>query len=624
MPPVLFAVLHFPGQLRRSNLYRLLVVLLCLPILTLAAGADEVRHTLSFPGDREQIILVRSEFPVTAPVTELIMPNWTPGSYLIRDYAADVNRISARTGDGVDLQIQKTSKDRWQVDTRHTDKLVVQYEVFTAELSVQNSWASKAFSLINGASVFLYTGETSDHPQLLKITSDESRGDVFTAMPQAPEGGGYRADNYDELVDNPVAVAMAPSYRFEVGNQEYVLLNVGENEFWDGQQAARDVEKIVSQTQSFWQANPLERPYWFLNFIVGAKGGLEHDHSTVLMTGRWQIRNRKGYIKWLGLVAHEFFHVWNVRKMRPAELVPYDYQEEQYTRQLWLAEGLSSYYDNLLLSRAGLVNPNEYLELLADDIYRLETTPGRHLQAVTEASFDTWIRHYRPNANTLNSTISYYTKGALIGFVLDTYLRKESRGRHNLDEVMRKMYALYSGKPYNNDAFQRVVADVGGPEAGEFIRSLLNSTSELDVDAALTWYGLELFRSPETIIGVVNAPPMKSGFGVVWDKDKPGLIVKTVLSGSAGAIAGLIPQDEVLAIGNERLSVDNQAALMDSYRPGEETTLLVSRRGRITRLDITLDTALVDKFDIRLRAGYKPSHIKRLQKLLGQNIPKTR
>ena len=169
-------------------------------------------------------------------------------------------------------------------------------------------------------------------------------------------------------MDNPVAVAKAPAYRFTHNAQDYVLLNVGENEFWDGKQAARDVEKIVAETQSFWGINPLKRPYWFMNFIVEAKGGLEHDHSTVIMTGRRQMRDRDDYIKWLGVVAHEFFHVWNVRNMRPVELAQYDYQNEQYTSQLWLAEGLTSYYDNLIMSRAGLITPKEYMELLAKNI----------------------------------------------------------------------------------------------------------------------------------------------------------------------------------------------------------------------------------------------------------------
>jgi len=610
---------------RKPGRFLSLIVLVLLFLWSYAApAADEVRHTLSYPASRQQLIQVRSEFPVSSPVTELIMPNWTPGSYLIRDFAANVDRISAVSEDGKVLRVQKISKDRWQVDTSQPGRLVVNYEVFTPNLSVSSSWISGAFSLINGASVFLYTEQSRNLPQLLEVVSDTDRGEVFTAMPLAGQDGVYQASDYDELVDNPVAVAKAPSYRFIYENQEYVLLNVGENESWDGQKAARDVEKIVAETQSFWRTNPLKRPYWFLNFAVEAKGGLEHDHSTVIMTGRRQMRDRDDYIKWLGIVAHEFFHVWNVRNMRPAELSPYDYQHEQYTSQLWLAEGLTSYYDNLLMSRAGLIKPEEYMELLAADIHRLETTPGRLLRPVTEASIDTWIRHYQPNSNSVNSTISYYTKGAVIGFVLDAYLRKESNGRHDLDEVMRRMYSLYSGKPYTSDAFEQLVIDLGGPEAGEFLQSLLTTTSELDVDAALDWFGLKLERGPVAVGDKdeekTGEVPLTSGFGVIWDEGEPGLVIKAVLAGSSGSDAGLMPGDEILAIGEERLKADNLESLMSSFHPGEETTLLISRRDRISSLDIKLDTAIPDRFDIVLQSDFGKRHIKRLQSLLGQNL----
>ena len=611
--------IHKPGR------FLSLFVLVLLFLWSYAApAADEVRHTLSYPKNRQQLIQVRSEFPVSSPVTELIMPNWTPGSYLIRDFAANVDRISAVSEDGKVLRVQKISKDRWQVNTSQPGTLVVNYEVFTPKLNVSSSWISRAFSLINGASVFLHRNQSRDLPQLLEVVSDTDRGEVFTAMPLAGQGGVYQASDYDELVDNPVAVAKAPTYRFMYEDQEYVLLNVGQNESWDGQKAARDVESIVAETQSFWRTNPLKRPYWFLNFAVEAKGGLEHDHSTVIMTGRRQMRDRDDYIKWLGIVAHEFFHVWNVRNMRPAELSPYDYQHEQYTSQLWLAEGLTSYYDNLLMSRAGLIKPEEYMELLAKDIHRLETTPGRLLRPVTEASIDSWIRHYQPNSNSVNSTISYYTKGAVIGFVLDTYLRKESNGRHDLDEVMRKMYSLYSSKPYASDAFEQLVVDLGGPEAGAFLQSLLTTTSEPDVDAALDWYGLKLERGPVAVDDKdeekTGEVPLMSGFGVIWDEDKPGLIIKAVLAGSSGSDAGLMPGDEILAIGEERLTADKLESLMSSFHPGEETTLLISRRDRIISLDIKLDTALPDRFDIVLQSDFRKRHIKRLQSLLGQNL----
>ena len=596
------------------------IFLACLCLLPQAAlAADEVRHTISFPKDREQLILVRSEFPVDAAVTELFMPNWTPGSYLIRDYAANVNRIAATSLDGTALLLEKISKDRWQVQTSQTTTLVVNYEVFTPDLSVRASWASQAFSLINGASVFLYTKQTSSLPQLVNIKNDPAWGEPFTAMPPVPNGDGFRADNYDELVDSPVAVAQAPSYRFTHDAQDYVLLNVGENQFWDGKKAARDVEKIVAETQSFWGINPLERTYWFLNFIVESKGGLEHDHSTVIMTGRRQMNDRDDYIKWLGVVAHEFFHVWNVRRMRPVELQQYDYQNEQYTKQLWLAEGLTSYYDNLIMSRAGLITPKEYMELLAANIHRLETTPGRLVRPVTEASLDTWIRQYKPNSNSLNSTISYYTKGAVIGFVLDTYLRKTSNERHDLDEVMREMYSLYSNEPYSGEEFEKVITDIGGAGAGVLLRSLLNTTTEPDVDTALDWYGLELKRGPLPAREEEGEEPLQSDLGVLWEEGIPEYVVSSVFDGSGGSVAGLMPGDEILAIGGERLAKNNLENLMTSFSPGEETTLLVSRRGKVVELDIKLDAAVPDLFEIVLKSDYKKRNIKRLRSLLGQD-----
>ncbi len=602
--------------------YYQIVFCLAFALLTadISLAADIVRHTLSFPTDRQQTFLLRSEFPVNTELTTLIMPVWTPGSYLVREYAANVDQVSAVSETGRHLQVHKTSKDEWQVNTSNSTTLIVDYVVHTPDMTVNSSWTSSAFTLVNGASVFLYTRPTRGLPQQLNIDSSPSRGGIFTALPLASDGIGYQAANYDQLVDNPVAIANAPIYRFKSRQQDYVLVNIGENQFWDGAQAAADVEKIVRETQSFWRINPLSRPYWFLNFAVEGRGGLEHDHSTVIMTGRRQMRDREAYIKWLGVMAHEFFHVWNVRRLRPAALADYDYQHEQYTSQLWLAEGLTSYFDSLLLSRAGLINPEEYLELLAKDVHRLETTPGRKLRPVTEASLDAWIRHYRPNANSVNSTISYYTKGAIIGFVLDAYIRKESKGRHDLDEVMREMYSLHADTPYSSEDFNKVLASVGGPAAVRFLEPLLDSSSEPDIDAALDWFGLTLDRDPEARLAELNGDPVVSGFGVIWDETASEPVVKSVLAGSSGAIAGILPGDELLAIGDERLTKDKLQALMTAYQPGQRTTLLVSRRGQIIRLDIELETAIPERFDIQLKSGIGKRHIKRLQNLLGQNL----
>lgn len=583
-------------------------------------AAQDVRHTLSYPQHREQYFLVRSEFPVEAAVTEVIMPNWAPGSYRIREFAANVDAISAVSARGQDLVVKKISKDRWRIVTEGVSTLIVDYEVFTPDLSVNSSWASRAFSLVNGTSVFLYTEASRPLPQTVSIEAGSERGGLFTAMSEADDRRSFIAANYDELVDSPIAVADAPAYRFELDGQGYVFVNVGENNFWDGQKASDDVEKIVRETQSFWRVNPLQKPYWFLNFAVEGRGGLEHDYSTVIMAGRRQMQDREAYIRWLSVVAHEFFHVWNVRNMRPAALAEYDYQHEQYTSQLWLAEGLTSYYDNLLLSRAGLIKPDEYMELLAKDIHRLENTPGRKLRPVAEASLDAWIRHYQPNSNSVNSTVSYYTKGAVVGFVLDTYIRKESKGRRSLDDVMREMFERHSNSPYTGDDFAQVVAEVGGPDALTFLNPLLATTVDPDVDSALDWFGLRLNREPIAKDAKSDAATVESGFGAIWDEKEANLIVKAVLAGSSGAKAGLLPKDEVLAIGGERTTKNGLARLMTSFDPGENTTLLVARRGKIMTLEVELETAIPERFDIVVQSGFGKRHINRLQKLLGQDL----
>ena len=251
-----------------------------------------------------------------------------------------------------------------------------------------------------------------------------------------------------------------------------------------------DVAKIVEAQQAFWEVNPFEREYLFLNFFMGPFGGLEHDHSTVLMSGLWQVAKREDYIKWLGLVSHEFFHAWNVRRMRPEALARYDYDAEVYTRELWLAEGLTSYYDDLLLFRAGLIDVSDYFLLLAAEIRTYESMPGRQVRSAEHASFDTWVKQYKPDENSVNSTVSYYRKGAVIGFVTDTAIRRETDNRASLDTVMREMYRRYGpdgqGKgAYPPGAFEAVVEELGGPGVRAFVEDLLRSTADPDVDDAL-------------------------------------------------------------------------------------------------------------------------------------------
>jgi predicted metalloprotease with PDZ domain len=292
--------------------------------------------------------------------------------------------------------------------------------------------------------------------------------------------------------------------------------------------------------------NPFAREYPLFNYFMGPFGGLEHDHSTVMLCDPWQMSGRTSYVKWLGLVSHEFFHAWNVRRLRPQGLARYDYDREMYTRELWLAEGLTSYYDDLLLFRSGLIDVVDYLNLLAQEIRNYEVMPGRQVRSAEHASFDTWIKQYQPDENSINSTVSYYRKGALIGFVTDTRIRRETRSRRSLDDVMREMYRRYGpGGPgrgsYPPSAFEGVVEELAGAEVRRFVEDLLRTTDDPDVDAALEWFGLSLDRSSGPGAGEEAESSQRAGLGVIWDDASDRLVAQHVILGHAAAEAGMVP-----------------------------------------------------------------------------------
>jgi predicted metalloprotease with PDZ domain len=593
--------------------------------LLLAGGAwaqepAVVSHRVSFPELNRQYAHIVSEFPAPGSETTLVMANWTPGSYVIEDFAANLDRIEAHDAAGNPLRLKKVRKNTWRAEMPGAGDLVVDYDVFMGDLGVSTSWASPDFVLLNGASVFLYTESTRTLVQEVTVDVPAGRGRVLTPLPRADRPGRWRAGNFDELVDNPLVIAAATPASFREGGHRYHLVHVGGSALWDEDRAAADVRRIVAATNRFWGEVPLQRDFWFFNFLVEGSGGLEHDHGTVLMTSRWQMRKRDDYVKWLSLVAHEYFHAWNVRRMRPAALAAYDYEREQYSDTLWLAEGLTSYYDNLLLSRAGLVTPDEYFRRLAIDFHRLELTPGRHLLSLEDASRDAWIRHYHPDANAINSQVSYYNKGAVVGFALDARLRRDSRERSSLDDVMQRMWREWGGRAYPDHAFAEMVESVGGKEVRDWLEPLLETTAGPDIDAALAWYGLELDRHPERTAAEAAGEPLAAGIGVNWDKDRPGLVVGSVINGLPAAAAGILPGDELLAIDDERITLDSLDDRLRRLRPGDTVSLLLARRGRIRTVDLVLARARPVTYELGLSPGFGARQLRRLESWLGQEL----
>lgn len=607
-------------MLRFKTLLAVLVLTIGMPWQAFANnGTPEVRHTLSFPDKHNQYVHVRSEFEAQAGPIELLMPAWTPGSYLIRDFSANLERLVVTGPAGQRLDTVKASKNRWLVDLPEAGPLTIEYDVWAGGVNVAESWVEASKALLNGAGLFLYNGQTRNIPQTVKVVLPPDWASIHTSLGRLEDETRFVAKDYDELVDSPFLLGNTVEVSFETGEGSYALVLSEENRFWDSRQAAQDLARIVETQEALWGGSPFDRKYLFLNVFMEKFGGLEHDHSTVMMCNPWQMRSREDYIKWLGLASHEFFHAWNVRRLRPRALAEYDYQKEVHTRELWLAEGLTSYYDNLLLFRAGLIEVGEYFDLVAEEIRNYETTPGREVRSAELASFDTWIKHYKPDNNKLNNTISYYRKGALIGFVTDMALRRETDSRSSLDDVMRMMYSRYgeSGEAgYPPGAFEDIVEELGGRTLRERVEAMLKTTADPDIDGALDWYGLALQRSSANSSG----EQARAGMGVGWTVSGSSLLAEHVLLGYAGAEAGILPGDELLAIDGFRVTPADFSKLLTNLLPGDRVELTLARQGRLLTVPLTVGTEIPDRYVIVTRKNIKNREKRRLEAWLGADL----
>ncbi|HJR63089.1 MAG TPA: PDZ domain-containing protein, partial [Gemmatimonadaceae bacterium] len=359
-----------------------------------------------------------------------------------------------------------------------------------------------------------------------------------------------------------------------------------------------------------WGSLPYER-YLFFNILVGEGGdGIEHKGSTVLIASRWSTRNESDYRDWLGLVAHEFFHAWNVKRLRPIELGPFDYENEVYTRSLWIAEGVTSYYAWLLVSRAGLATREQTLAEITLSIRALQNTPGRLVQPLELASFDAWIKHYRPDENSPNVAISYYTKGAIVGLLLDARIRRLTNGARSLDDMMREAYRRYSGeRGYTPAQFRAVANGVAGSDLGDFFRRALETTEELDYTEMLDWYGLR-FRPADST--------RKAWLGLVTGESDGRLLVTRLVRGRPAYGSGVAPGDELIAIDSFRVTVDELDERLSRHQPGDSITLTVARRESLHRYRVALGSEPADRWSLEVRPDATAEQKRRLAALLGR------
>ena len=544
----------------------------------------------------------------------LQLPVWIPGSYMVREFSKQLSDITAMQN-GTACVLEQTAKGTWQVDTDPSLPLQVRYTVHAYDASVRTAWLDALRGFFNPTSVCLIAVGHEAQPHAIEIVQPEAcpHWRLATALQpvktHAKGFGLYQAANYDELADSPVEMADFWAGEFVAKGVPHRVVVTGAAPSFDGVRLLADMQKIAETEIRFWHGAgkpPHDRYVFLINAVADGYGGLEHSHSTALMCKRDdlprtdQIALSDGYISLLGLISHEYFHTWNVKRLRPATFTHYDYTQENYTSLLWFFEGFTSYYDDLLLCRAELISPAVYLKLLGKTLNSVLQTPGRQVHSVAQASFEAWTKLYRPDANSPNLSISYYAKGALVGLCLDLTLRKTG---HNLDQLMRHLWQHCKAGPMNENDVLNALKALTGRSWHREIKAWVHGTAELPLRELLLAQGVDIIEE--------NSPlAQQLGLRV---QENHAVQIQTVLNGSAAEMAGFAPGDEWLGVaiaGNRRRPasawrirrMDQLPSLLGKHK---SFTALISRDGRLLQLPLRMPTQSVKQWRLGIAQAHK-------------------
>jgi predicted metalloprotease with PDZ domain len=552
-----------------------------------------VRYTVGVHNAASHLLAVTLHIEQPQARQRLALPVWIPGSYLVREFSQHLQGLRA-TQNGQPVRLRQLDKHRWQADCEPGVPLEVQHEVYAFDASVRTAFLDSTRGFFNGTSTCLRVIGQEDRPHELVI----ERG-------QAPEGwqvatglratevdeagfGRYLAADYDELVDCPVEMGRFWSGSFNAHGIEHRFVVSGAGAWLDGERLLEDTRRICETQIAFWHGDgpaPFDRYVFMLHASGDGYGGLEHRNSTALICQRSDLPRRlpagdkpaalkatDGYTTLLGLISHEYFHTWNVKRLRPHEFARYDYDQENYTELLWFFEGFTSYYDDLFLRRAGLIDDATYLQLLTKNLNQVLQTPGRHLQSAAQASFDAWVKYYRVGENTPNATVSYYTKGSLIALCLDLTLRGEGHG--SLDDVMRALWQRCQGGPMREADVRRALKRVGRRDFDTELDAWVHGTQDLPAEKLLQAMGVKSTH---------EAAPLAQHLGLRVSEGTSGVTIKAVLRGGAGEAAGLAAGDEWLGI---ELPAPRRGEPAEAWRIHklDEVAWLRGERPRLTAL----------------------------------------
>ena len=574
-------------------MFKYLITIILLSFFTFSF-AQEVKYKLKMPKPQNHYFNVEMNL-IDFPEKEINvkMPIWAPGSYLAREFAKNVNLVKAYDSKGKELPIKKINKNTWRIQKGKSKNVTVKYEVYSFELTVRTSFLDLTHGFVSGSGVFMYAENYKNKKGTLEVFPNKVFKKITTALKKSSESVSadgstvFEYEDYDQLVDCPIEIGNQKEFTFEAAGVKHNVAMYNEGNY-SVDVLKVDLAKVVEAATTVFGENPNKEYTFIIHNVVNSQGGLEHRNSTVLSVNRWTYEGAqyKGFLK---LVAHEYFHLWNVKRFRPVELGPFNYDEENYTSLLWVMEGFTTYYEKIILLRAGFYSNEDFLNKMFSSLNYVEGSVGSRVQPVSHASFDAWIKAYRSNENSGNTTMSYYSRGSVIAMMLDAKIIDKSNGEQKLDDFVRKVYNKYYiklGRGFSESEFKQELIDFIGDEMNEFYAKYIDGTEIPDYNAVFSPIGLD----------VAYVGQAKPSVGVRTSSSNGKIIVRSVRANSPTEEAGISVNDEIIGCNGYRVDKKALDVFIKNAKENDVLEILFAREKQMYSAEIIVKNYEAPKF----------------------------
>ncbi len=570
------------------------IVIVSLILVTTMATAQKpsIHYTLGMSKPYTHLLEVEvriENLPSADKELDLIMPAWRSGRYVIFDFSGGVQEFSTVGENDKPLAWSKIDKETWRVERLKSSVITARYLVYANEFGDRTRGLNDEHAFVDPATTFMFVKKYEKIPLTVSITPYGNWHATTGLDPLEGKTNTFAAPTYEYFADCPIEIGNQKDFTFEVDGKQHILMIAGEGN-WDEKRIIPDLTKLVEANKEFWGRLPYKRYVFMLELSPTIGGGTEHINSTIMQTSPFVFKNPDSYKSFLGLVSHEYFHTWNVKQLRPRGITPYDYTKEDYTRELWVAEGTTSYYGSLVMVRTGFREPLDFLSGIAASIQGDRMRPGNRVQSATESSFDAWVKYWRGRQNAYNAESDYYGKGSDISLLLDLEVREQSKNRHSLDDVMRTMFERFPlGTGYTVDDLQRVSEEMAGVSLQKFFADYVYGTTPIPWEEFISYAGLEVEKKDTT---------PKPWLGIMTTNQGTQTRIYSIVAGSPAYEAGLNVNDEVLALNGFRARTNDLNSRISEMKAGDTIKLTVFRDDKLREFNVPLRNQEVPSYQI--------------------------